>query len=488
MLRAHLDLRNFAVGSGWITFGQIVTQVTGVVTSIVIARWLGPEGLGELGITRDIAVLIVPIATLGISQMLTRQIGRSINGDNASEEISGLLTLLVWFAAIASILSSTILLFIAMPVERYMDTPGLHELIQVLALVVFISVSYELVNAVAIGLQEFKALSVRQVLSAILSPVVTLTFMYFWGVKGVILSSGLVNLLLLVFLLKFLIRGPVNRYQLRFTRPDLSGLNQLVRKSLPLLGSMALMRPMGLVGSSTLLIYASLTELGLFRVALTFYGFALIVPSVFQMVLLPMFSRIKDPELIAQQGVLIVRLIMVLSVPFFVFAIFAAEPVTTLLYGEEYLGAGSLVALMLLTSFIAMIAMLMETNLISQGRTSRQFSINVINFIVFISLSQFLIPSYVQWGLVLTYLGTAIVALLSYLLVFRKSQAATSGALYMPVIVSSVVVSTAYGYSVTGFSWGVAAVFIVLAALISLLVLSRKDRKLLRSMVMGEPR
>lgn len=462
--------------------------MTGVVTSIVVARWLGPEGLGELGITRDIAVLIVPIATLGISQMVTRQIGRSINEDNASDEISGLLSSLMWFAAIASILSSTILLLMAMPVERYLDAPGLHELIQLLALVVCISVSYELVNAVTIGLQEFKALSVRQVLSAILSPVVILTFMYFWGVKGVVLSSGLVNLLLLGFLLKFLIKGPVNRYQLRFIRPDFLGLIRLVRKSLPLLGSMAMMRPMGLVGSSTLLVYASLTDLGLFRVALTFYGFALMVPSAFQMVLLPMFSRIKEPELIAQQGVLVIRLILVLSAPFFVFAVFAAEPVTTLLFGENYLGAGSLVALMLLTSFVAMIAMLMETNLISQGRTSRQFSINIVNFIVFVSLSQFLIPHYVQWGLVLTYLGTAIVALLNYLLVFKKSRDDTGGALYMPVIVSSAVVAIAYGYSASGLSWRYAGVFIVLAVLVSLSLLSKTDRILLRSMVMSEPR
>lgn len=148
----------------------------------------------------------------------------------------------------------------------------------------------------------------------------------------------------------------------------------------------------------------------------------MVLPSALQMLLLPIFSRMSDRREIASQGIIISRVIIIFSFPIFVAGVLFSSPIARLLYGAKYEGAHVLIAMMLVVAFVAMVVSILETNVISQGRTARQLLVNVGNALVFVCAVQLLVPRFAHWGLVAVYLVTECVALCLYIYLFFRSH------------------------------------------------------------------
>ena len=470
-------------GTSWIFGSQVATRLSGMLTSVIVARWLGPAGLGELALVRDMGVVAVPLLTCGISQALTRAVGRARGSDNARRDLSQLLSTVAVMTLLFTLLAPLLILTFARPLAAFYDMPALAPTIRILALVVMVSVPYEIINAVIAGFEEFKALGVRQLISALLSPVIILFCVSNWGVAGAILSSGMVNLLLLALLLRHFWKNIYHSAGLQLVRPVIAGAKDLLRVSAPLLGSILLMRPLNLIGSSTLVLHASLVELGWFRVAYTLYGLTMVLPSALQMPLLAMFATMAGDNAIGSKGILISRWIIIFSMPFFVVGILFSGSVTLLLFGSGYIGAEGVVALMLVVGFVAMVVTVLETNVISQGRTLQQFFVNVVNALVFVGSVQLLVPRFAHWGLAVTYLLTEGVAFLLYAYVFLKSHRREVGQVLGPFVVSFILL--VLSFVSLSFAPGLAlkGVLVIFSGVLSYWSLNAREREGIRKYV-----
>lgn len=430
-----MKLSGLVSGTGWILSGQVATRLSGMLTAVIIARILGPKGLGELSLIRDIGVITVPIFTFGVSQAVVRAISRANRKEAHPEEMSSLFGTLLAIM-IGACLVGFILMVVASPyIARFYRIESMVHLVRLMAILMFVSVPYELINAVLTGLEQFKAFAVREVISAFLSPIVIYLCVSKWGVAGAIISSGVVNFFLLCLLGRYLLHS-VWPLKVPLGRPSYAIFKNLFAISLPLLGSILLMRPLNLIGSSALVLHAGLLELGWFRVAYTIYGLTMVVPSALQIPLLPLLSKMGDADSIRGQGVKIARLSMILGMPFFVVGILLAGPATTMLFGKAFEAAKGVVALMLIVGFIAVIVSILETNIISQGKTFQQFKVNIINIAVFVIAVYIFVPLFAHWGLALAYLITEFVALFIYGYIFVRSSKIDFVRLSQPTAVS----------------------------------------------------
>lgn len=388
-----------------------------MLAAVIIARILGPKGLGELALVRDIGVITVPLFTFGISQAVVRAISRANRNEAHPEEMSSLFGTLLAIM-IAACLIGFVLMVVASPyIARFYSIGSMAHLVRLMAILMFVSVPYELINAVLTGLEQFKAFAVRELISAFLSPIVIYLCVSKWGVAGAIISSGVVNFFLLCLLGRYLLHS-VWPLKVPLGRPSYAIFKNLFMISLPLLGSILLMRPLNLIGSSTLVLHAGLRELGWFRVAYTIYGLTMVVPSAIQIPLLPLLSKMGDADSIRDQGIGMARLSIILGMPFFVLGILLAGPATSILFGKAYEGAKGVVALMLIVGFIAIIVSILETNMISQGKTFQQFTVNIINFVVFVIVVYVFVPLFAHWGLAISYFLTESVAFGVYAYIF----------------------------------------------------------------------
>jgi O-antigen/teichoic acid export membrane protein len=461
----------------------MASSLSGMLTAVIIARWLGPEGLGELSLVRDIGVVAVPLFTCGISQIVIREIGRVRGSENNRDELSLLLWTIFGLTILFALIAPLVTVTLSSVLADFYGFPRLAPIIRLLAVVIMVSVPYEMINAVTAGFEEFKALGVRQFVSAVLSPIIIFLCVYSGGVAGAVVSSGIINFILICMLMRHFQNEIYRPQNLGFSRPKFDTAKQLIRKSLPLLGSIIMMRPLNLIGSSTLVIYASLVQLGWFRVAYTVYGLAMVIPSALQIPLLPMFSKLGDVEEIGSQGIFLVRMIVLFSLPLFVAGIMLSRPVTVFLFGDSYSGSIGLVALMLVVAFIAIIVSVLEINIVSQGKTARQFSINVINAIVFVSAVQFLVPKYSHWGLAGAYLSTELAALALYLYCFSKTNRQCLKKTFMPLLFAAITISLAY-YSSSELSQNsLLSLQFVCAIFISFLLMNKSERGALKRYV-----
>lgn len=70
------DLKKIVANTGWLVSGQLLRTAAGFVVGVLVARYLGPEQYGALGLAASFAALFSPLARLGLDQLVVRDIVR----------------------------------------------------------------------------------------------------------------------------------------------------------------------------------------------------------------------------------------------------------------------------------------------------------------------------------------------------------------------------------------------------------------------------
>lgn len=159
----------------------MATKLSGMLIAVIIARILGPKGLGELSLVRDIGVITVPIFTFGVSQAVVRAVSWANRNDAHPDEMSSLFGTLLAITIAACLIGFILMVAASSHVAGFYKMASLTPLIRLMALLMFISIPYELINAVLTGLEQFKAFGVRELISALLSPIVIYLCVSKWG-------------------------------------------------------------------------------------------------------------------------------------------------------------------------------------------------------------------------------------------------------------------------------------------------------------------
>jgi len=93
-------------GATYIGTSMIVVQILSVISSIILARLLGPENLGILTILRNIGMIVIPLIMCGIPIAMTKFIAEyNVNDpDKLKNTLSTGFTILLVTSLVGSIL------------------------------------------------------------------------------------------------------------------------------------------------------------------------------------------------------------------------------------------------------------------------------------------------------------------------------------------------------------------------------------------------
>lgn len=167
-----------------VLFSSNVFQLLlGVVTNVIVARWLSPEGLGLKTVLANFPTLFVTFFEMGTRQSTIYFIGNKRYDD--SHLFSNINAL--W------LLSSTIGLLVYGVLSHFQFRNVSVTLIIVSALYIPIFIGRSFMNGILLGKQLIKKLAVFNTLNAFITPLLTLLFLvvFDWGVLGVLLASQL---------------------------------------------------------------------------------------------------------------------------------------------------------------------------------------------------------------------------------------------------------------------------------------------------------
>ncbi|HJS35417.1 MAG TPA: oligosaccharide flippase family protein, partial [Pseudoxanthomonas sp.] len=392
--------------------GMYTEYVLGMLTSIIIARHLGPDGFGTYSLVIWLVAMGVATTNSGTASAAIKFIAE-LRGSGHVEQIPYVLTYLRRaqrvFMLFVLLAGAALFIFAGDHVA-----PGMNHtlLLGFLILGVVLRSSYMFNIGVAKGFENFRATAIVALVS---TPINLLLVIAAWQLDAP------VEWLLAVFSLSGIVFYVMSLRQIRPLLPPRQPGVVLppilrVRISHHMRWTALTVSVSFLVASEVevmfLNLYADSHDAGQFKVAYQLaVGAAALVPGVFGALLLPMMASAlsQGREVAARRFAGTTHYLSLLATPLMAFGLVFGDDVIHLLYGPEYWAAGPLFSACLFATCLTTMAQGASSMLVSADRQRSILVLAVTSGVLKLTLSAVLIAHFALVGAVIGYLTVALV-------------------------------------------------------------------------------
>ena len=407
--------------------GMYTEYVLGMLTSIIIARHLGPDGFGTYSLVIWLVAVGVATTNSGTASAAIKFVAE-LRGAGHLEQIPYVLSYLrkAQRVFMLFVLLAGAALFISAGDHV---APGMNHTLLLGFLIVGVALrsSYMFNIGVAKGFENFRATAIVALVS---TPINLLLVIAAWQLDAP------VEWLLAVFSLSGIVFYVMSLRQIRPLLPPRQPgvvLPPLLRARIGhhMRWTALTVSVSFLVASEVevmfLNLYADSHDAGQFKVAYQLaVGAAALVPGVFGALLLPMMVNAlsQGREVAARRFVGTTHYLSLLAVPLMAFGLVFGDDVIHLLYGREYWAAGPLFSACLFATCLTAITQGASSLLVSADRQRSILVLVVVCGVLKLVLDAALIAHFGLLGAVVAYLIVAVVNAMSYVsLAIRVSHA-----------------------------------------------------------------
>jgi O-antigen/teichoic acid export membrane protein len=202
-------------GTFWSVVGNGFGKVFTFIAMILVARILGKEAFGEFGLVRSTAMTFVTFSSFGMGITATKYIAELLHRDKErTGRIIGLTYVFTFFTS----LFIAIVFYLISPwlCETQLSKPELTNVMQLGAVLLFLTSFVGTQIAVIVGFQDFRGLANITLISGVLALPYYVIGTYYWGVYGgivsVIIVTGMNMLLSSVFIWQ-----NMNKFNIRYS-------------------------------------------------------------------------------------------------------------------------------------------------------------------------------------------------------------------------------------------------------------------------------
>lgn len=348
--------RRFVSGAGWSMVGSLAWKGFAAVANILLARILGPQGVGELGIIRSTAATFEVFAGLRLGATATRYVAEHRSTDPARAakvlRLSLLATLVLCGTATLAMAG-----FAPWLARHALDHPDLAGLLVIGAVMIFVNVYGRVQELALAGFERFRAIAGVNAWRGLGNLLICVPLAYFFGVTGALVGLIVVAAVVMGRYALLLRRETAQAGFPR--RVPLSG----VRTELPMLWNFALPGFLATVIMAATLWAAravlvrqdgGFVELGLFEAAQHLRFPIAFLPAMLAPVVLPLLARAHgagaDRDFRATMG-LQLRTVILINLPIAIALIGFAEPLSHL-FGDAFAGLAPVIALAAIPAFL----------------------------------------------------------------------------------------------------------------------------------------
>jgi O-antigen/teichoic acid export membrane protein len=369
--RASLKSR-FMHGAFWITAGSVIARISGFVTTIFIARFLGKEGFGEYGIIRNTADIFVVLGAARMGTTATKYVAQyhttnPIKAERvlAMSQTVSLTSCLLMTAAMGG--------FAPLLATHTLGRPNLAPLLAIGSLFMFFTTFAAVTELALSGFEAFQKLGLISLLKAFLLPITAIALTHKFGLKG-LMAAITFNAGLELLASWWFLRVESMRHQIRtqfsfraikyereifihFALPGiLTGL--LTSGGIWMANAFFVNQPDG---------YASL---GLFNAANQWRMIVLFLPDILSRVALPIMSNSLSHSDVTQFGLaasLNLRSNVIVALPLAMIVIVFRHPLMEL-FGDRFHGSVDLLPILMFSAFSATLTNTVNNTLTSIGK------------------------------------------------------------------------------------------------------------------------
>ena len=389
---------------------QVVKMIISIIGNKFVAIFLGPIGIGTVGLLSNVLNIIASISSFGIATVSVREIAIA-NADENPNKISEMISLLQKMALCIGLFGAIITLIFSKLLSQLTFGNTNYSYWFVILSINFIITSYATIQASILqGKNKLKAIAISNVVSGMLITFCTIIiyfFLKFDGVIWVILSSSIITLLInLYFTRNFKVK-----FQLDF--------NEFVGKSKPIfqLGFLLSMNVIfGQICAYLIKIY--LNASGSSTHVLGFYEVSTVilisyVGLIFNSMSIDFYPRLtsinQDKTKVNQLVNSQLEIALLLITPAIIFLYLTAPFVINLLYTKEFLPTYLILKAALFAMIIKAIIWPLSYIILAKGNKKQYFKQELVSDFLNVSLT---VSFYHFFGLI----GIGIAMVFNYVL------------------------------------------------------------------------
>ena len=396
-----------AQGAFWSMVGGVLSRVFTMVSSIVVARLLGRDEYGELGMVQSTMGVFGVLAGFGLGSTATKYIaeyrfkdpgkaGRIMNLTVVISLLSGGVMMIACFALSPWLARTT------------MARPDLASLLGAGSLLLFISAIGGVLSAALSGYEAFRRIAKINILQGAATPLTAIPLVWFYGGQGAIasltISAGLGVILYSRALKNEAMRDNV---PITYSNTIWNEWPILWRFSLPAMASGLMVAPVTWISNLILVTQTNgYSEMGLFNAANQWRMFIIFLPGLLTSAMLPVLSEThgkEDQSDFRKTVALNLRVTWIVALPLTVMVIILGKPLAAI-FGKQFVGAESIIVVLMLAVFLNVVNSTVGTALAGSGRMWTGTLMNLGWGIMLVLSSLMLVPHLGGQGLAIAYL------------------------------------------------------------------------------------
>ena len=285
-----------AHGAFWSLAGAIISRGSMFVAGFLLARILGKEGFGKLGMVQSTLDMFGFFAGFSMSMTATKFIAEFRARDpHRTGRMIALVSLTTLIAAAA--VSFVILFFAPQLAFQKLEAPELGGLLRIGIAFVFLNAINGTLTGILAGLEAFRTIAKVNLCAGFFTVPLILTGVLWRGLEGTVWALGASQLLLCVFNLLAL-RAVCLREHIEWDGSNaVSEWRVVLQFSLPALLSGSLIAPVSWECNTLLAAQpGGYSQLGIFNAANLWFSLMLFIPGISNQALLPILAgRAKLP-------------------------------------------------------------------------------------------------------------------------------------------------------------------------------------------------
>jgi O-antigen/teichoic acid export membrane protein len=407
-IKASPLLYRLAKGAFWSLLGTVATRVFSMVTTIFIARILGKENYGAYGMVQSTLGMFGLFAGFAMGSTMTKYVAE-LRVKNP-EKAGGILSLTKMLSILTSGMISCILILMASWIARVtLKRPDLAPIIITGSVLLFVSTLNNVQTGALAGFEAFKAIARINFVQGVITPIISIPLVYFYGVQGAIISLIIVSAVG-YGLCNFALKRECILHGISVPRFDTGSFREwpiLWKFSFPALMAGLLVIPVTWI-TNTILVNRNngYAEFGLFNAANQWRQFIIFIPQILASVMLPIFSETygrEDKKDFLDAFAINLRLTWTVALPITI-TVIAFRHFLSGLYGSQYSGTAQIITLLMATAFLNIVNNVIGSALTGAGRMWTGAAFNLAWAIVLVIATVLLVPVYGGYGLAAAYL------------------------------------------------------------------------------------
>jgi O-antigen/teichoic acid export membrane protein len=403
----------FAGAVFWSLAGTGVSNVAGLATGVALARLMGREGYGEVGVVVGSYALFSQLGGLGLGVTAAKYSAQGRGGERAG--VGRLLGGLLVLASLSYAISALVLVILAPQLAALLNRPSLTFPLRLSGFVLFLQGMDSIQTGILSGYEAFRALARVTMLRVLVNLPATVLGAYFYGLNGVVAAmivSGVFSLSMNRIALNQIMRteGITIRYGI-----DRAVMRPLWEFSLPAFLS-ATLTMASTWGLNAILVNQpnGYSQMGLFNAASQWRALGVFIPTVFNSAVLSIQSNLyASKERGSYHRSVTGNLMVQGAVAALVVAVLAGlAPYLMRAYGSQYQGAADVLVLLALGWSLLTPTWILWIAAISRGQVWWGFLFNAIGVAcLFVFATMFVESGARGIALALLYAGLIQVAL-----------------------------------------------------------------------------